>query len=288
MNAALAPGWGTICGPGASAGTLALLPLALPALLLTVYLFATAREVRDWPSERTASFALGCVLIAIALSPGTLDWAAADARGHMVQHLLLGMFAPIALVMGRPGTLFLRTVPTEVARGAVRVLSRPFARTIVHPFTAGLLSVGALYVLYLTPAGAALASSRAGHAWLLLHFLVAGTAFAWAVAGPDPAPHRPSYPVRLVALFLAAGAHGVLAARLGAFPVGLGPNEQAAVSIMLYGGDVAHALLALLFFRSWRRNGFARGRQKARRAGRRALGRGASDRERQLPRPVLS
>ncbi|MBB4908609.1 cytochrome c oxidase assembly protein [Actinophytocola algeriensis] len=44
-----------------------------------------------------------------------------------------------------------------------------------------------------------------------LHFLVAGYLFAWLIAGPDPAPHRPGVPARLVLLGVAIAVHATLA-----------------------------------------------------------------------------
>ena len=253
MNATF--GWGFLCGPGAADGWTALLPLLVPTGLLLCYVCAAARNPGSWPDVRTASFALGCLLIALALTPAALDWAAADMRGHMAQHLLLGMFAPLALVMGRPGTLFLRTVSTRTARRTVRLLATGIVRALIHPLVAMLMSAGTLYVVYLTPLGAMLAQNAWWHAWLLAHFVVAGSVFAWSIAGPDPAPHRPGHRVRLVALFLAGAAHTGLATYLGAFPVDLGPNDVEAAGWMLYGGDVAEGLLAWALFHSWRTAG---------------------------------
>ena len=243
---------GSICGPGAAEGLAGLLPVALPLLLLAAYLSGRPRSFARWSETRTACFTLGCLLIALALSPGIASWAAADARGHMVQHLLLGMLAPVALVMGAPMTVLLRSVPVRLARAIVRMLAHPIVRVVSHPFAALVSMTGGMYLMYLTPLGPRLAGDALGHGWMLTHFLVSGTVFAWSIAGPDPAPHRPSYPVRLATLFMAIGLHTLLAVRLGAFPVGLGPHEQEAVAIMLYGGDVAEGLLALLLFHAWR------------------------------------
>ena len=45
----------------------------------------------------------------------------------------------------------------------------------------------------------------------MLHFVFAGCLYAWVIAGPDPAPHRPSVPARLVVLGVAVAVHSVLA-----------------------------------------------------------------------------
>ena len=53
--------------------------------------------------------------------------------------------------------------------------------------------------------------SEALHRLVHLHFLAAGYLFAYSIAGPDPAPHRPSVPARLVILGVAIAAHALLA-----------------------------------------------------------------------------
>jgi putative membrane protein len=81
-----------------------------------------------------------------------------------------------------------------------------------------------------------------------LHFLVSGYLFAWVVAGPDPAPRRPSVPVRLVLLGIAIAAHAVLSQLMyaGVLPGPAAPPEQVrgAAELMYYGGDIAELLLA--------------------------------------------
>lgn len=62
----------------------------------------------------------------IAFSPPMLLWAHHDIRGHMVQHLLLGMLAPLAWVVAAPMTLLLRTVPVNVAGHDASPYHAPF------------------------------------------------------------------------------------------------------------------------------------------------------------------
>src|SRR5690606_29163078 len=50
---------------------------------------------RRWSRWRTASFLTGLALLAVALSPPVAPWAHDDFRGHMVQHMLVGMYAPL-------------------------------------------------------------------------------------------------------------------------------------------------------------------------------------------------
>ncbi len=67
-----------------------------------------------------------------------------DFRGHMAQHMLIGMYAPLALVLAAPVTLALRTLPPAGARRVTTLLhGRP--RAPAHPPAAALaLSTGTL------------------------------------------------------------------------------------------------------------------------------------------------
>lgn len=248
---------------GSMHGTLG---IGVPALTLLVYavlagalaLYAAAaararRAPRSWSALRAASFAAGIVLIAVAAAPPIAAWAHGDLRGHMAQHLLLGMFAPLALVLGAPGTLVLRSLPTPAARRAAAALGTRPVRVLSHPITALLLDIGGMYVLYLTPLYAASRADPIAHALVHVHFLVSGYLFTWSIAGPDPAPRRPGPGMRLLVLLAATAAHGILAKLMYAYgwPRGAfhSPDEiEAAAQWMYYGGDAAELLLAAAFF----------------------------------------
>jgi putative membrane protein len=191
----------------------------------------------------------------------------------MVQHLLLGMFGPLALVLAAPVTLLLGMSSTPVRRGIGTVLGSPYLHVLVHPFTAAALNVGTLYLLYLTPVYAAAMSNSLLHALVNVHFVLAGSLFVWAIAGPDPAKRRPGMLTRLAALFLSTAAHGYLAkllyAHAGSVPPAAGhvvaQNEQAA-QWMYYGGDLAELLLAVALFTAWYRGRLPVGQRSARSA----------------------
>jgi len=237
----------------------------LPTLLLGLYLGGVAVRVRDggqWGRGRLLCFVVGCALLVLALWPPLMAWAHADPRGHMVQHLLLGMFAPIALMLGRPLSLLLRTLPQRHGRRAALLLGSPPMVALTHPVTALLLDIGGLYLLYLTPLFAASMDHALLGGWLHLHVLLAGYLFAWSIAGPDPAPARPGFALRLGVLFVAIAAHGILAKLMYGygFPRGTAfvPEQlEAAARLMYYGGSLAELLLVALLFagrpgRRWR------------------------------------
>ncbi|MBZ4020708.1 cytochrome c oxidase assembly protein [Streptomyces purpurogeneiscleroticus] len=243
-------------GPLPTAVAVCALAVLAAGYLLLVRRTARRPAAKGWSPWRTASFLTGCALVAGALLPPLGAFAHGDFRGHMAQHLLIGMYAPLALVLGAPVTLLLRTLPPRRARRLTGVLhSRPL-RPVAHPVTALLLSTGSLALLYGTPLYDATAASPALH-WLVhAHFLLSGCLFAWVVAGPDPAPARPGVPARLVLLGVAVALHATFSQLLyGGFLIGVhAPVDQVrgGAELMYYGGDLAELLLAGALVATWR------------------------------------
>jgi putative membrane protein len=249
-------------GHEAGSGTLDWLP---PALLLLASAGAYVLLVRrarlrnpalGWSRWRTGFFLVGILLLGVALLPPAAPFAHEDFRGHMVQHLLIGMYAPLTLVLAAPVTLLLRTLPASWGRRLTAVLHGPPARVIAHPAAALALSTGSLVVLYFTPLYNAITADPAAH-WLLhAHFLLSGCLFAHAIAGPDPAPARPGVRARLVCLGVAIATHAVISQLMyGGFWVDIhAPVDQVqgGAEIMYYGGDLAELLLAAASVATWR------------------------------------
>jgi putative membrane protein len=242
----------------ASAGWLEAAPLlALTALLGAAYVVCAARAPRGWSAWRTASWLAGCGTVAIALSP--LVAAAAGPSAHMAQRLLLGMLAPLGLVLAAPMTLVLRVASRRGRRAIAAVLHSRAVRLLGHPVSAALLSTGGLFVVMLTPLYALAEATGPLHLALHVHYLGAGCLFVWAIAGPDPAPGRASMPVRVAVLVAAAGAHAFPAQYLYAHadtpPTGTAGGDvsafQDAAQVMYYGGDAAELLLTIALFGGW-------------------------------------
>ncbi|WP_159944417.1 MULTISPECIES: cytochrome c oxidase assembly protein [unclassified Nocardiopsis] len=231
--------------------------LVLLALAVAAYALAARRAPRGWSRARTASFTLGALLVAASLLlPPLLGH---DPRTHMAQHLLIGMYTPLALAMAAPVSLALAALGPRRRRPLARLLRSRALHVLGHPLTALLLDTGGLYLVHLTPLHAAAQTRPGVHALVLLHYLAAGYLFAWSVAGPDPAPRRPGTATRLTALFLAAAAHAFLAKLLyahpGIWPPGHGHTTGAreAAQLMYYGGDLAELLLGVALFTAWYR-----------------------------------
>ncbi len=226
------------------------------------------RRGRSWSAWRTAGFLFGIGWIVFSVSPPLTHWAHQDLRGHMVQHLLIGMLAPIAIVLAAPLTLALRTLPARTARRLGSLLRHPILRFMSHPFTSGVLNIGGMYLLYATPLYAMALSHAAIHHLVHFHFFAAGYLFCWAIAGPDAVPRRPGMRVRLTVLFLAMASHAILGKLMYAhhWPQGTHHSAEeieAAAQLMYYGGDFAEVLLAIALFAAWYRAGSRRLRARA-------------------------
>lgn len=249
-------------GHDPGSGTPDWLPPALLLLAVSGAYLLLVRRARHrnpalgWSRWRTGFFLGGIVLLGVALLPPVAPFAHEDFRGHMAQHLLIGMYAPLALVLAAPVTLLLRTLPASRGRRLTAVLHSLPARVIAHPAVALALSTGSLVVLYFTPLYNATTTSPAAH-WLLhAHFLLSGCLFAYAIAGPDPAPARPGVRARLVYLGVAIAAHAVISQLMyGGFWVDIhAPIDQVqgGAEVMYYGGDLAELLLAAALVATWR------------------------------------
>jgi putative membrane protein len=204
-------------------------PLALAAIAVTGawYLLAVARHDthRDkWPRGRTAVFLTGLAMLVVATQSGLATYEPVFTV-HVLQHVIIGMAAPILLVAGAPITLALRTAAPPTRRRLARILRHPVTRTLVHPLVGWMLFAGSIAIVYLTPVYEASVRSGAVHAWLHIHFLVAGLLFCWPLLGADAAMFRVAHPFRLLLVLLALPFHAFVAvALLG------GPHDLAGAS----------------------------------------------------------
>ena len=261
----------TLCGGDTGSSFSAwIIPFLLLGVWFTYLYFARQVVVTGhrWSLKRTLYWTTGIGLLMLALWPPLASRMHYDIRGHMVQHLLIGMAAPLGLVLAAPVTLVLRTLPTRVARRVMRGLRSPGGRGVTHPITAAVLNMGGMYLLYLTPLYAYTLTHPYLHPLIHVHFLMAGCLFAWAIIRPDPMAHCPSFRLRLGVLFVSLAAHACLSKLMYAqgWPrQTLHPLAQIreAAQWMYYGGDGLEILLIIALFAGWYQ---ARGRR---------LGRGA-------------
>ena len=175
----------------------------------------------SWPVGRTVAFASGIALIDFATSGGLGVYALFSFEYHMMAHMLLGMIAPIGLVLGAPITLALRTLPqgrNSEERGvralALTALHSRYSVILNNPVTALALFDGSLFVLYFTDLFGNLMSNHAGHLFMNIHFILAGFLFFHVIIGIDPNPRKYPHIVRIVILFGAMSLHAFFSVAL--------------------------------------------------------------------------
>ena len=221
---------------------------------------------RRWPRGRTAAFVAGVTVVAVATMSPLAAYDTVRFSVHVGQHVLLGIVAPVLLALGAPVTLALQAShrPTQV--NLLRVLrSRP-AAVVGHPITALLVFGFTLYALYFTPVYELSLRNDVAHAWVHVHFLVAGCLFAWTTIGLDPVPHRLPHGGRLLLVLLAVPFHAFLGLALlaGTVPlagawyaeVGLSTAEalgeqRAGAAVMWLVGDLMALVLSFIVARQW-------------------------------------
>jgi putative membrane protein len=218
--------------------------LAAAALLYPAGVARSADRGR-WPPHRLAAWFGGLAAATAGLLIG------GGFTGHAAGHLLLGMVAPLLLVLAAPVTLALRALPAARARLLTAVLRSGPARVLTHPAVAAVLDVGGLWLLYTTDLYALAARHPAVHLAVQAHVLLAGYLFTAAIVGVDPAPDRPRPAVRAAVLVLAAAAHAVLAKHLYASPPAGAGSADTGAMLMYYGGDAVEVVLAVLLCREW-------------------------------------
>jgi putative membrane protein len=207
-----------------------------------------------WPPARDAVFGCG---IAAAIFP-----AAPGFTGHVLQHVVAGMLAPLLLVLARPVTLLLRAAPAARRRLKPVLRSRVVA-VLTCPPVAAVLDAGGLWLLYRTGLFAAAARDPVLHVLVHVHVFAAGLLFTASVCALEPVRHRYGLLPRAAALVGAAAAHAVLAKTLylSAPPDTAFADRQEGAELMYYGGDVVELGLAVVVALTWYA---ARGRAAAR------------------------
>src|SRR5690606_7684961 len=257
------------------------IPVSIVALLGIAYLLlflGLRRRRRNISYWHLGSFVIGISILAMGMAPPMMHWGHDDIRGHMVQHLLIAMYAPIFLVLGVPLKLLLLSVPPSVARNMTIFLKSRAIHVLSHPFTALLLSVGGMYILYLTPLYQLSLGSPFLHGVVHVHFVLAGCLFAWSVIGLEALPNRPDLYVRLAVIFLSIALHGCLCKIMYVYALpditntaggiaaatcktysgvmtgvdeGMVAAGQEAAVMMYYWGDLAELILLVIVFTLW-------------------------------------
>jgi putative copper resistance protein D len=200
------------------------LMIGLLTLMVALYIkgvVVLTKRGDKWPVGRTIAFALGIAATNFATSGGLGLYAQFSFSYHMMSHMVLGMIAPIGLVLGAPMTLALRTLPqgrTSNERGVrgslLAALHSKIGVIYTNPIVALAIFDGSLFALYFTDLFALLMQSHVGHLFMSLHFLAAGFLFFFIIIGVDPNPRRVHHLVQIVILFAAMSIHAFFSVAL--------------------------------------------------------------------------
>ena len=254
--------------------------------LYAVGVIVLHRRGDRWPVGRTLSFVglgMGSFLIATCSGLGRYDTTLLSV--HMVQHMILSMVVPLALALGAPVTLALRTLPRTPRRWLLAVLHSRVAKVLAFPPLAFVLYVASPWALYFSPWYDASLASPFVHEMMHVHLVLIGTLFFWPLMGIDPVPGRVGYPFRVLLVLmtlpfhaflgvtimdqttLIGGAH-YLALREGPMGAWLPPalaDQHLAGGILWASGDLIGVMFFAVLFTQWVRSSMKEAEREDRR-----------------------
>jgi putative membrane protein len=215
-----------------------------------------------------ACYALGCVVLVVALLSPVHAWGAQLFSAHMVQHELLMVLAAPLLVLGRPALVALFALPRGVAQGVAGGLRRSGITRVWHaltsPFVATSLHAAALWLWHVPVLFEAARAYPAVHVAQHVSFL--GTAIVFWEAVFFGRRRVGGYGVGVLYLFATAMQSGALGALLTFASVpwyaayapstrlyGLSPieDQQLGGIIMWIPGGLVYVVVALALFARW-------------------------------------
>ncbi len=177
--------------------------IVVTAALYAAGMVCAARAGRPAGRAPLVAFALAIAVMAGSLLGPMDDLADASLSWHMVQHMaLIEVVAPL-LVLAAPIRLALAALPARPASRLARALNAAPLRWLFHPAFAWLQLTAVLYGVHFSPLYEAALENETVHAAEHVLLIVSGIAFWTPLLSVAPAPHAPSYPVRLLSIFLA-------------------------------------------------------------------------------------
>jgi putative membrane protein len=242
-----------------SSGNFYELILLVPfVMLVIIYILGVVLSSRQythtrWPLYRSAFWILGVICVASTVVGPLAKRAHIDFTAHMLGHLLLGMLAPLLMIVAAPMTLTLRTLNVKLARRLSQVLKSWPISVLSDPIIASLLNMGGLWILYTTDLYLAMHENILLHLFIHFHIFFAGYLFTLSMIYIDPTPHRTSFMYRAIVLVIALASHGILSKHIYAHPpIGV-PTAQAEIGgmLMYYGGDAIDLILIFIFCLQW-------------------------------------
>lgn len=164
-----------------------------------------------WPVGRTVAFVgVGLGVFVLATQSGLATYDTALLSVHMVQHMLLSMFVPLALALGAPVTLALRTLPRRPRGWLLALLHSRAAKVLSFAPLTFLLYAVSPWALYFSDWYTASVESTYVHEMMHVHLVTVGALFFWPLVGIDPLPGRLPHWARMFLVFLTLPFHAFL------------------------------------------------------------------------------
>lgn len=246
--------------------------------IVGLYVFGvfTLRQRGDhWPMGRTFSFVVvGMGAFAFATMSGVGRYDTSLLSVHMVQHMILAMVVPMALALGAPVTLALRTLPRTPRRWLLAFLHSRFVRVLSFPPVAFGLYVLSPWALYFTGWFPATLDSEFLHGLMHVHLVLIGSLFFWPLMGVDPVPGRVAHPLRILMTLMTLPFHAFLGVTImgatvligedffralregpmGAWLPGIAEDQYLAGGILWASGDLVGLMFFGVLFSQWVRD----------------------------------
>lgn len=153
---------------------------------------------RRWSPLRTASFIVGILVTVYAVEGGIAYYQQRTFTAHVIQLLLLIDVAPPFLAMGAPLTLALQSSPRRVSAVLFDVFHGRAVHLLSNPLAALVLSMGTMYVYFLTPLYRISEEHPVFLAYVHLQFFLVGCGLWWLIVGRDALARRLGAGMRFV------------------------------------------------------------------------------------------
>lgn len=229
------------------------LPFIVAIVMYIIAGVASNHRYKYWPIYRTLFWILGVSSTASVFIGPLANRAHMDFKTHMLGHLLLGMLAPLLIVLASPITLILRTLNVTLARRISHIHKSWLFCILANPIVTTLLNIGGLWILYTTDLYAMMHHNILLYLAIHFHVLFVGYLFTMSVIYFDPKPYRFSFIYRAFVLLIALSCHNILSKYIYSHPPSGVPRDQAEFGgiLMYYGGDTIDIILIFILFFQW-------------------------------------
>lgn len=247
-----------------------IIPLVVAAGLYLWGVHRLRRRGDTWDRSRVWWWLLGLGLVFVGTSSAMGVYDRVLFTVPAVQHMVLQMIAPVPLVLGRPMTLALRTLPPRPRAALLSVVHSTTARFIAHPVVAFVFFGVTQFVFYYSSLYDASLRNVWVHDLSHVHFVLVGFLFYWSLLGVDPVPHRPPFFFRFILVVGLAPIHILLGIPImmmstliaGQFYTELGrtwgpsllQDQYIGGGVLWAFGDLSAAVLIAAFLRQWYRS----------------------------------